>query len=403
VLVVGAGAAGLIAAIFARRSGASVTLLESTADPGQKILISGGGRCNVLPSRFEPERFVSEDSRTATRMLKAWRLEAVRAFFEDELGVPLALESESGKLFPVSNRARDIRDALLAEAGRAGVRVLRGARVADVTARPLAAVTADGASFPAGAVVLATGGLSIPKTGSDGAGLEAARRLGHRIVEPYPALTPLRSASAEHRALAGVSLPADLRLGAPGRARSSGGFLFTHGGYSGPSVLDLSHHLVRDPAAELRVAWGGISRATWEERLRPAGAETAGGAVARVLPSRLAEVVLAGAGVDRGTRLAQLRREERVRLVGALADSRLPVSGHEGFPRAEVTGGGVALSEVDPVTLESRRVPGLYLCGEILDAFGPIGGHNFLWAFVTGRTAGLAAAAGAAAASGRGP
>jgi predicted Rossmann fold flavoprotein len=345
----------------------------------------------VLPSRFEPERFVSEDSRTATRMLKAWHLESVRAFFEDELGVPLALESDSGKLFPVSNRARDVRDALVAEAGRAGVRVLRGARVADVEARPLAAVTADGASFPAGAIVLATGGLSIPKTGSDGAGLAAARRLGHRIVEPYPALTPLKSASAEHRTLAGVSLPADLRLGAPGRARSSGGFLFTHGGYSGPSVLDLSHHVVREPDIPVLAAWGGITAAAWDQRLRPAGTETAGGAVARVLPARLADVLLAGAGVDRATRLAQLRREERVRLIGALSECRLPVSGHEGFARAEVTGGGVALSEVDPVTLESRRVPGLYLCGEILDAFGPIGGHNFLWAWVTGRTAGLAA------------
>jgi predicted Rossmann fold flavoprotein len=324
-------------------------------------------------------------------MLKAWRLESVRAFFEGELGVPLALESESGKLFPVSNRARDVRDALVAEAGRAGVRLLRGARVAGIAARPLAAATADGASFPAGAIVLATGGLSIPKTGSDGAGLAAARGLGHRIVEPYPALTPLKSGSAAHRALAGVSLPAVLRFGAPARARSSGGFLFTHGGYSGPSVLDVSHHVVRDPASPLLAAWGGITSAAWDQRLRPAGAETAGGAVGRILPSRLAEVLLAQVGVDRGIRLAQLRREDRVRLIGALSECRLPISGHEGFARAEVTGGGVALSEVDAITLESRRVPGLYLCGEILDAFGPIGGHNFLWAWVTGRTAGLAA------------
>jgi len=324
-------------------------------------------------------------------MLKAWRLESVRTFFEDELGVPLALEAESGKLFPVSNRARDVRDALVAEAGRAGVRLLRNVRLAGIAARPLAASTADGASLAADAIVLATGGLSIPKTGSDGAGLDAARRLGHKVVEPYPALTPLKSASAAHRALAGVSLGADLRFGAPPRARSAGGFLFTHGGYSGPAVLDLSHHVVRDPAAPVFADWGEVDAAAWDRRLRPAGAETAGGAVGRVLPSRLAEVLLAGCGVERGTRLAQLRREDRVRLIGALTESRLPVSGHEGFARAEVTGGGVALSEVDPVTLESRRVPGLYFCGEILDAFGPIGGHNFLWAWVTGRSAGLAA------------
>jgi hypothetical protein len=305
--------------------------------------------------------------------------------------VPLALEEESGKLFPASNRARDVRDALTAEAERSGVRIIRGARVADMAPRPLAVSTAEGASFSAEAIVLATGGLSVPKTGSDGAGLALARRLGHRIVEPYPALTPLKSARAEHRALAGVSLPATLRVGGPSRAASSGGFLFTHGGYSGPAVLDISHHLVRDPDSPLIAAWGAMPASAWEEKLRRAGAQTVGGTVARLLPSRLAEVLLADCRVDRRTRLAQLRREERVRLVEALAGSRLPVSGHEGFARAEVTGGGVALPEVDPLTLESRRVPGLYLCGEILDAFGPIGGHNFLWAFVTGRTAGLSA------------
>jgi hypothetical protein len=305
--------------------------------------------------------------------------------------VPLALEEESGKLFPASNRARDVRDALTAEAERSGVRIIRGARVADMAPRPLAVSTAEGASFSAEAIVLATGGLSVPKTGSDGAGLALARRLGHRIVEPYPALTPLKSARAEHRALAGVSLPATLRVGGPSRAASSGGFLFTHGGYSGPAVLDISHHLVRDPDSPLIAAWGAMPASAWEEKLRRAGAQTVGGTVARLLPSRLAEVLLVDCRVDRRTRLAQLRREERVRLVEALAGSRLPVSGHEGFARAEVTGGGVALPEVDPLTLESRRVPGLYLCGEILDAFGPIGGHNFLWAFVTGRTAGLSA------------
>ena len=392
VLVVGAGAAGVVAAIFARRAGATVRLLESTDDPGQKILISGGGRCNVLPSRFEPERFVSEEPRTMRRMLKAWRLEALREFFERDLGVALALEESSGKLFPVSNRARDVRDALLAEAARGGVEILRGARVVDVTGPLLRASTADGAEFRARSLVLATGGLSVPRTGSDGTGLAVARGLGHRIVEPYPALTPLKSASAEHRGLAGVSLPVVLRAGDPPRERAAGGFLFTHGGYSGPAILDVSHHVVRDPGLPLHATWGAIPAQEWKKRLKPAGAETLGSVLSRAVPSRLADLVADEIGIDRSTRVAQLRREDRVRLIGALTDFRLPVSGHEGFAKAEVTGGGVALGEVDPVTLESRRVPGLYLCGEILDAFGPIGGHNFLWAFVTGRTAGLSAA-----------
>ena len=394
VVVVGAGAAGLAAAIFARRAGARVALLESTGTPGQKILISGGGRCNVLPSRFEPERFVSETPRLAARLLKAWRLESVRSFFEEQLRTPLVLEPESGKLFPASNRARDVRDALLREAQGTGVELLRDARVADVSGPPLSVTLASGERLAGSAVVLATGGLSIPRTGSDGAGLAIARRLGHRIVEPYPALTPLRTERPEHRALAGVSLDVEIRAGMRGSARfsSSGGFLFTHGGYSGPSVLDVSHHVVRDPSTVLRVSWAAIREAEWEERLRGVpGSSSVEGVIARNVPARLARALASEAGIAPGDPVARLRREARIRLLESLTRYRLPVSGHEGFARAEVTGGGVSLEEIDPATLESRRVPGLFLCGEILDAFGPIGGHNFLWAWVTGRTAGLAA------------
>ncbi len=395
VIVVGAGAAGFAAAIFARRAGAAVTLLEATANPGQKILISGGARCNVLPSRFQPERFVSETPRLAARFLKSWRLDAVRAFFEEELRLPLVLEPESGKLFPASNRATDVRDALLREAGRAGVDVVRNARVADVAPAPLSVTLQGGERRAASAIVLATGGLSVPRTGSDGGGLAIARRLGHRIVDPYPALTPLRTDRAEHRALAGVSLDVVIRADGQRSARSSssGGFLFTHGGYSGPAVLDISHIVVRDPSREVRVAWTSASAEEWEARLlRAPGGATVEGIVSRKIPSRLACVLAAESGLVPGETIARLRRDSRLRLVEALTRCLLPISGHEGFAKAEVTGGGVALDEVDPATLESRRVPGLFLCGEILDAFGPIGGHNFLWAWVTGRAAGLGAA-----------
>jgi len=400
--VVGAGAAGLAAALFARRAGARVALLESTDNPGQKILISGGGRCNVLPSRFSPELFVSETPRLATNLLKSWRLEAVASFFSEELGVPLALEEETGKLFPASQRARDVRDALLREAGRAGVELVREARVVEIARSPsgsLSAAAQGGRSYTGSAVVLATGGLSIPRTGSDGAGLEIARRLGHRIVEPYPALTPLRTAEADHLALAGVSLPVTISVEASGSARAasaSGGFLFTHFGYSGPSVLDISHHLVRTPGRSARIRWTAAPDSDWDRRLREApGNAAAAGVIAKFLPDRLAELLARTAGAARPLTVSHLSREARARLVESLTRMRLPVSGHEGYSRAEVTGGGVALDEVHPATLQSRRVAGLFFCGEILDAFGPIGGHNFLWAWVTGRAAGLGAAKGA--------
>ncbi len=405
--MVGAGAAGLAASLFARRAGARVALLESTDNPGQKILISGGGRCNLLPSRFSPELFVSETPRLASNLLKSWRLEAVARFFSEELGVPLVLEEETGKLFPASQRARDVRNALLREAGKAGVELVREARVVEVSRSSsgvLSAVAQDGRSFTGGAVVLATGGLSIPRTGSDGAGLDVARRLGHRLVDPYPALTPLRTAEADHLALAGVSLPVTISVEGSGSARAasaSGGFLFTHFGYSGPSVLDISHLLVRDPGRAARVAWTAASASDWDRRLRDApGNAMVAGVIAKFLPDRLADLVARTAGARRPLTVSHLSREARARLGESLTRMRLPVSGHEGYSRAEVTGGGVALDEVHPATLQSRRVSGLFFCGEILDAFGPIGGHNFLWAWVTGRAAGLGAAKSALSAAG---
>jgi predicted Rossmann fold flavoprotein len=362
----------------------------------------------VLPSRFSPGLFVSATPRLAANLLKSWRLESIAEFFSADLRVPLVLEEETGKLFPASHRARDVRDALLREAVAGGVRLVRGARIVDLSkssAGSLSAVAQDGKSFSAAAIVMATGGLSIPRTGSDGTGLEVARRLGHRIVDPYPALTPLRSSRAEHRALAGVSLPATLSVEGSGSSRpasASGGFLFTHFGYSGPSVLDISHHIVRDPGRAARICWTMASASDWERRLRDApGNATVSGVIARFVPDRLAEILARDAGAGKPVRVSQLPRESRARLVENLTRMRLPVSGHEGYSRAEVTGGGISLDELHPATLQSRRVPGLFLCGEILDAFGPIGGHNFLWAWVTGRAAGLGAAKSALSAAGR--
>jgi predicted Rossmann fold flavoprotein len=252
------------------------------------------------------------------------------------------------------------------------------------------------------AVVLATGGLSVPRTGSDGFGLDVARRLGHEIHPTYPALTPLTAEPHPHAELAGVSL--DVTLRAPGARppfETTGGFLFTHRGWSGPTVLDASHLAVRSARSgarqELTVQWAPeLDAAAWDRRLQ-GGAATVRGALADALPRSLADRLCVEAGVPADTALAQLRREGRRKLVELLTAYPLPWSGDEGYKKAEVTGGGVALSEVDPRTLESRRSPGLHLCGELLDAFGPIGGYNFLWAWTTGRAAGSGAARGAGA------
>ncbi|MBW8878545.1 MAG: aminoacetone oxidase family FAD-binding enzyme [Acidobacteria bacterium] len=393
-----------MAAIFAAGRDRRVLVLERTRDGGRKILVSGGGRCNVLPSVADPSRFVTDSSpNTLRKILTSWPLEEQRRFFEIEAGIPLALETETGKLFPASNSARQVRDQLLALARRRGAEIRFAALVTDLLppdgSNPWRVRLGDGEEIAAAAVIVATGGLSLPGTGSDGTGLDLVRRLGHTIHETYPALTPLTLEPPRYAPLAGISRTVTLRApGAPGGSRTfttEGGFLFTHCGYSGPAVLNVSHLAVRSrlaggPPQTIRVQWTPLDAAAWDSLLRETPG-TAFGLLRRHLPDRLAEALLADTGVEGGRPLPQLRRDERRRLVEALADHLLPWTGDEGYAKAEVTGGGVALSEIDPRTLESRRYPGLFLCGEILDAFGPIGGHNFLWAWATGRAAGLGA------------
>ena len=400
VAVIGAGAAGTMAAIFAAQSGAETILLERTRDGGRKILISGGGRCNVLPSRVDESRFVTDSSPNALRKLvRAWPLAEQIAFFEQELGIPLVEETESAKLFPASHRARDVRDGLLAHAGRHGTVLHMNTVVTDVAPSGTGwRVQRENAEpLDVDAVIVATGGLSVPNTGSDGTGLRVLERLGHTMHPCYAALTPLVAEPAPFGVLSGVSLSVTITARSTERSSTAtGGFLFTHHGYSGPSVLDVSHVAVRSrggaDAARVTVRWTALGDDEVESLLRAAGTRSVLGAVRGMVPDRLAALLLAQAEVEPTRSLADLPRDERRRLLEVLLRGELPWSGDEGYRKAEVTGGGVSLAEVDPRTMESRRHPGLFLCGEVLDAFGPIGGYNFLWAWATGRAAGLGAA-----------
>jgi predicted Rossmann fold flavoprotein len=391
-----------MAAIFAARGGAETLLLERTADGGRKILISGGGRCNVLPLRLDESRFITDSSPNVMRkMIRAWPLAEQVAFFEQELGIPLVEEVESSKRFPASHRARDVRDGLLAHAASRGATLVANTTVTDVApdAGRWRIEREHGDAIIAEAVIIATGGLSVPNTGSDGCGLRLLARLGHEMQPTYPALTPITASDADFAALSGISLPVTLTARDATRgATAAGGFLFTHRGYSGPSVLDVSHVVVRsrlegNASATISVRWSALGEEEWTDALRPQGARTVTGALRLHLPERLVAALLARAGVDAARSLADLRRDERQRLVAILTRGELPWNGDEGYKKAEVTGGGVALGEVDPRTMESRRQRGLFICGEVLDAFGPIGGYNFLWAWATGRAAGTGAAA----------
>ncbi len=401
VIVIGAGAAGTMAAIFAADAGADTVLLERTRDGGRKILISGGGRCNVLPLQVDESRFVTDSSpNTLRKIVRSWPLAQQRAFFEYELGIPLAEEVESLKVFPASHRARDVRDGLLAHARAKGVQIRMDTHVTGFhqTETGWSVEREGGTPLDCDRLIIASGGLSVPNTGSDGFGLRTLQAMGYDMHRTYAALTPITAQASPYAALSGVSLSVTLSAKSDDRSAShTGGFLFTHQGYSGPSALNVSHVVVRarterTSPAKVTVRWTPWGDAEWEAALRPHGARTVTGALRSELPDRLAAVLLEQAQVEIHRPLSELRRDERLRLIDTLVRGELPWNGDEGYKKAEVTGGGVALSEVDPRTMESRRHKGLFLCGEVLDAFGPIGGYNFLWAWSTGRAAGIGAA-----------
>jgi len=406
VVVVGAGAAGLMAAIHAGRAGARrIVLLDGARTLGAKILVSGGGRCNVTHHEVDETAFYGSSPAAIRKVLRRFDVRATVAFF-DELGVKLKRE-ETGKLFPVSDRARTILDALLEAAHIAGVEIEHPWRVAEVSRAPsgFSIVAADGRRLEAERVVLATGGKSIPKSGSDGAGYRLAKKLGHSITDlVLPALVPLRLSEGHFlRALSGLAAPATVEVrSASGRRLMAltGDTLCTHFGLSGPAILDISRHLLAaratDPGAGLFLNWlPGTSTETLDEHLRTLGA----GTPVRLLqgqeqiPERLARALCAAAGVDPATPGHRLTREGRVALSRTATQLPIPVVGDAGFDFAEVTAGGVPLRELDLQTLESRACPGLYVCGEICDVDGRIGGFNFQWAWASGYVAGIAAAA----------
>jgi hypothetical protein len=220
-----------------------------------------------------------------------------------------------------------------------------------------------------------------------------AKKLGHKSVQTYPALVPLTTSDEELTALAGLSLPVQWRAVVEGKEVASGerSFLFTHKGFSGPAVLDASHYAIRD-GAEILISWECQSRQDWIDYLQSRARRNVSKTVADLLPNRLAALLVERSGVRGEMRCGNLTRSTFDALLDQLCSFRLPVNGNRGFAVAEVTGGGVALDGIDPSTLESRKTPGLFLCGEILDVFGDIGGFNFQWAFITGRLAGENAA-----------
>lgn len=383
------------------RPSAKIVLLERAPKIGAKILISGGGRCNVTHDSVAPSDF-NANQPIIRRILAAFDEHAVQRWFAS-LGVRLKRE-ETGKLFPVTDRAATIVDALVRRCAELGVETFFNVCVSSILPTgDRFQIRAGDHTWNASRVVLATGGRSLPRTGSDGSGWQLARSLGHTVTATDPALVPLvLSPNFPHAALAGIALEVELSVFASGKRIDvrSGSLLFTHFGISGPVVLDASRHWARadrlkeDPEMRCRFLPGSTFESLDHELQAAARAHPrleVQNWMARRLPARLAGILAEMVEVA-GVSLGQLSRDRRRDLVHALVELRLPVIRARGWDFAEVTAGGVPLSEIDSRTMESRIQPGLFLAGEMLDCDGRIGGFNFQWAWSTGHLAGTAAA-----------
>lgn len=401
VLVVGAGAAGLLAALHAARRGRRTLLLEKNRRPGLKILISGGGRCNVTTTRSGSDletQYGARRGRFLRHALRSFPPSALCALLE-QAGVALR-EEDLEKVFPVSQQARSVLDALLSSCAQAGVELRTDAPVVQLGHDgAVFTVTTPGEHHTAPSVVLATGGLSYSKTGATGDGYGFCRAFGHTITATFPALAPLSVSVPWVRSLQGIVVTgADLAVLDPAgreRLRRCRPILFTHKGLSGPAPMDLAGDVEElQGAAQLRFDFApGVAREElerqWLAQAALHGSRRAESLLPTALPERLRAALVAEAAAEGS--LAGLSREARRRLLVAVKDLRVPVAHSLGFDHAEVTRGGVDLAEIDPRTMQSRRLPGLFVCGELLDVDGPIGGFNFQAAFATGRLAGLSA------------
>lgn len=413
IAIVGTGAAGLMCAIHAGRCTAGIDppvrirAFDGAVKLGAKILVAGGGRCNVTHYQVDEKQYAGTSRNTIRNVLRRFDVEPTKAFFAD-LGVELKRE-ETGKLFPVTDRAMTVLEALLGEARRLGVVLSHPDRVSAVSVLEDGTfeIVSTSGVYRSRKIVLSTGGRALPRTGSDGGGYQLAKALGHSVTEcVFPSLVPLiLDQSCPLMSLSGLTFPATLEISeASGRRLHAftNSTLITHFGVSGPSVLDVSRYYtagllesrgVSAPVLSMNVL-PGMTTDDVDQWLLKGGNRGVANLLAERIPDRLARLLSDVSEIPPSTVCQSLTRDQRKRLARTLTAFVLPVIGDRGFTFAEATAGGVPLSEVNASTMESRIVPGLHFCGELLDVDGRVGGFNFQWAWSSGYIAGISVARG---------
>ncbi|HRO14913.1 MAG TPA: aminoacetone oxidase family FAD-binding enzyme [Paracoccus sp. (in: a-proteobacteria)] len=382
VVILGAGAAGLFCAGGLAGQGLRVVLLDHAADPGEKIRISGGGRCNFTNLATVHDRFISDTPRFCASALAGFRPQDFVALV-DAAGIAWH-EKTLGQLF-CDGKATQIVRMLLDRMGPAELRAGVGVRGVTAEAGRLV-VQSDSGAIAASRVVVATGGRSIPKMGATGIGYDIAARTGHRIVEPRPGLVPLTFAEqALHlcRPLAGVSVTAQAQAQGPA---FRDGLLFTHRGLSGPAILQISSYWRPGEEIRLDLAPSTDAATALKQAKRQGRRVQVAGALARLLPDRLAAAIATESGLAEA-RLADQPDARLDELGRRVNDWRLKPVGSEGWRTAEVTVGGVDCRDLNAKTMESRRVRGLHFIGEVVDVTGWLGGYNFQWAWASAHAA----------------
>ena len=400
-IVVGGGPAGMFAAITAARNGAKVLLLEKNDRLGKKLLITGKGRCNVTNDCPAEEvlRNTPRNGRFLYSAMTAFPPESTKQFFENQ-GCPLKTE-RGNRVFPQSDRSASILDSLKKALTDQGVTVKTG-RVRQILTLEgaVSGVRTDGDEYTAPSVILATGGASYPATGSTGDGYAMAQKLGHRVIPAQGSLVPLETAGEDCRRMQGLSLRnVGVRLlDARGKVlyRDFGELLFTHFGVSGPTVLSASCHLKGEGCCLVIDLKPALEEGKLDARilrdLELYQNRTMENALTDLLPRSMIPVVLDRLEIDPAMQANSLTKEKRRALVGLLKAFRVEITGKRPVAEAIITSGGVKVSEIDPKTMESKLVPGLYFAGEVIDCDAYTGGFNLQIAWATAFAAGRSAA-----------